>query len=238
MKTRYLPLLCAGAVLLVGAGCTPSTSEWSPSEAPKSARVEYVRLQHVAAFKPGSADLATGEAEKLRRFLDQAQVNAEDHVFLEPGSEDRLTASRIGRLSKAMAEKGVGAQTLPAMSADAALGADKVDIVVERYVVMPPDCPNWTSPAVGEHSNQPGSNFGCATATNLGLMVADPRDLVIGRTLGPAEGDAALAAVKRYRLGKVKDPTPISANTIYQPQAAGGAGAAGGTGGSGDDTGQ
>jgi pilus assembly protein CpaD len=226
MNIRLLPLLCAGLALLA-AGCTPTASEWSPSEAPKSPRVDYVRLEHTAAFRPGSAEFAPGEAEKLQRFLDQAEVNSEDHVYLEPGNEDRLTAGRVGRLAKAMAAKGVGAQTLPAKVAS---GADRVSVVVERYVVVPPDCPNWTSPAVGNHTNQPGSNFGCATATNLGLMVADPRDLVIGRTLGPAEGDAALAAVKRYRIGKPKDPTPFSANTIYTPIAAGNGGAAGGAG--------
>ena len=234
MMTRFIPLLCAGAAL-VAAACTPTISEYTPSESPKAPRVEYVRLQHTTSFRPGSPELAAGEAEKLRRFLDQSEVTSEDHVYLEPAADDRLTNSRVGRLAKAMAAKGVGAQTLPA---DSSLSPERIDIVVERYVVVPPDCPNWTSPAVGDHGNQPGSNFGCATMTNLGLMVADPRDLVIGRTLGPAEGDPALAAMKRYRLGKIKEPNPISANTIYAPTAAGTNGAAGGTGAGGDNGGQ
>jgi pilus assembly protein CpaD len=231
MMKRLFPLLCAGAGLLA-AGCTTDTTAWSPAEAPKAPRVEYVRLQHATAFKPGSPELAAGEAEGLRRFLDQAEVTSEDHVFFEPGSEDRLTAARIGRLSKAVTARGVGAQTLPASATEPV--ANRVTVVVERYVVVPPDCPNWTSPAVGDHSNQPGSNFGCATSTNLGLMVADPRDLVIGRTLGPAEGDAALAAVKRYRLGKIKDPAPISANTIYGAAPASSSPGTGDAGGNGE----
>jgi len=79
-------------------------------------------------------------------------------------------------------------------------------VVVERYVVTPPDCPNWTKPPYGDHSNTPASNFGCATATNLGLMVADPRDLVIGRSLGPPRGDPALYGYSRYRVGKPRKP--------------------------------
>ena len=51
-------------------------------------------------------------------------------------------------------------------------------------------------------------------------MVADPRDLVVGRTMGPAEGDPAIAGLTRYREGK---PTPLGIS--------GGLGATGGTGG-------
>jgi pilus assembly protein CpaD len=107
-------------------------------------------------------------------------------------------------------------------------------VFVERYVVTPPDCPNWTKPASGDWSNTMPSNFGCADATNFSLMVADPRDMVMGRALGPPQGAPALYAYERYRGGKVKDPSATSASSTYaaQPSSGGGAGAgAGGTGG-------
>lgn len=217
------------ALALMLAGCTPSTSEWTPAEAPKAPRVDYVRLQHEAVFKAGSPDLATGEAGGLTSFLDQAGVTSEDHVYFEAASDDRLSLARIGRLTKLADQQGVGARTLPPV---AGLARDHVLIVVERYVVTPPDCPNWTSPAAGYHGNQPGSNFGCADATNFSLMVADPRDLVIGRTMDPARGDAAFAAVQRYRLGTVKDPSTLGASTTYSPTQSGGSGGSG-SGGSG-----
>jgi len=225
--------LCLALGLLV-AGCTPSTSEWTPVEAPKAPRVDYVRLQHEAVFKPGSPDLAGGEASSLTGFLTQAGVTSEDHVYFEAASDDRLSLSRIGRLAKVVDRQGVGAQTLPPA---AGLAPDHIRIVVERYVVTPPNCPNWTAPAVGEHGNEPSSNFGCADATNFSLMVADPRDLVIGRTLDPAQGDAAFAAVARYREGKVKSPSGQGASTSYGQQqtgaSTGGGGGGGGTGESG-----
>ena len=43
------------------------------------------------------------------------------------------------------------------------------------------------------------SDFGCADATNLGLMVANPRDLLVGRQPGPASAEPALAAIQNYR---------------------------------------
>jgi len=48
------------------------------------------------------------------------------------------------------------------------------------------------------------ATFGCATALNLRLMLADRRDLERGAALAPAAGDAALAAAERHRLGQVK----------------------------------
>jgi len=188
--------LCLGLAL---AACTPDVTAYTQTEAPKQIHVDFVHLSHVVAFAPGKADLAKGEAEKLDAFLSSAQIGGQDHVYLEPANESKLTASRIGRVSREMTKHRVGAETLPA---GGVIPADRMRIVVERYVATPPDCPNWSSPAYGDHSNQPTSNFGCTDATNFSMMVADPRDLVVGHSMGPAEGDIALAPVTRYRQGK------------------------------------
>lgn len=211
MKKHILLGLCLVAAL---PACTPTTSEYTQSEAPKQIHVDYVRLSHVVTFAPGRAELAKGESEKLMSFLGDAQIGSQDHVYLEPANENQLTASRIGEISREMDKRGVGAQTLPAGLEP----GDRMKVIVERYVVTPPDCPNWTTPAVGDHSNEVHSNYGCSDASNLARMVADPRDLVVGRTLGPNEGDTAIAGLTRYRQGK---PTPLNAS--------GGFGATGGT---------
>jgi len=79
------------------------------------------------------------------------------------------------------------------------------------------NCPNWAED--NGHSNQPSSDFGCADAINLKLMVADPNDLTNGRTPGPAQGDAALAAYGRYQTGHVKALSDTAASTTYAPTA-------------------
>ena len=203
MQNRSLRHLCFCLALAL-AGCTPPTSEWSDSEASKEIRVDYVRLQHDTVFTPGSADLAAGEADSLASFLDQAEVAGGDHVFFQPASDDKLAAARIGQLTRQLVRRGIGATTLP--PAGNIVAADHMAIVVERYVVTPPACPNWSKAPTGDHSNGLASNFGCADATNLGLMVADPRDLLVGRPLGPPRGDPALYGYARYRNGKPDKP--------------------------------
>jgi pilus assembly protein CpaD len=212
MTNRMFVRLCIGLGLILG-GCTPSILERTETESPKQLHVDYVRLRHVAAFMPGRPELAGGEAQKLATFLDSAAVGPQDHVYLESGSDDRLSTARVGRMVKEMDRKGIGAQTLPPGS----VPADSMLVVVERYVVTPPNCPDWSGAPVGDHSNQPSSNFGCATATNLGLMVADPRDLVVGRDLGPEQGNAGLYAIERYRAGNSKPLAPSSSAGAYLP---------------------
>lgn len=47
--------------------------------------------------------------------------------------------------------------------------------------------------------------LGCATQSNLAMMVADPKDLIQARSLDGADGVAAVNAVERYQTDKVKD---------------------------------
>jgi len=222
MTNRSLRHLCFCLGLAL-AGCTPPVSEWSDSEASKQIRVDYVRLQHDTAFVPGSADLAAGEADSLASFLDQAEVAGGDHVFFQPASDDKLVAARIGQLTRQLSRRGIGATTVPP-DGSSTVAADHMTVVVERYVVTPPDCPNWSKPAMGDHSNGMPSNFGCADATNLSLMIADPRDLLVGRSLGPPRGDPALYGYARFRNGKPDKPDTTSTSGSFTPGATGSAG--------------
>ena len=58
--------------------------------------------------------------------------------------------------------------------------------------------------------------FGCSTAVTLRMMVADPADLERPQPLAPAQGDAAIAPARRYRLDQVK-PLPGAAATGDEP---------------------
>ena len=88
--------------------------------------------------------------------------------------------------------------------------------MIERYVAAAPNCPNWSKAPGNDFDNTMHSDFGCSTASNLAAMVADPHDLVVGRNMGPAVGDAAVAGVHRYRTGKT---LPVPDDTSAAPAA-------------------
>jgi pilus assembly protein CpaD len=210
MKARLI--LCLALVCGALQACD-SPGEWSPAEAPKQLRVDFQRLTHTAGFAANSTQLAPSEQQSLSTFLQTAQVTTDDPVYLEAVAGDRLGASRIGALARDLTRKGYSVASLPA-AADA-VPPNTLLVVVERYVVTPPDCPNWTKSQSGDHDNATSSNFGCSSITNLGLMVADPRDLVIARQLGPASAAQAGLAIQRYRAGQTSPLPTDSTSSTY-----------------------
>lgn len=86
--------------------------------------------------------------------------------------------------------------------------ANQIDVVIERYEAILPDCshellePNnpWLNEPVGLR------RLGCSNERNLGLMIADPRDLTGDRELAPEDGQRAVDAYGRYRRGEI---TPL-----------------------------
>jgi pilus assembly protein CpaD len=94
-------------------------------------------------------------------------------------------------------------------------------MLVDRYVVSLPDCPDWQLPPNDDHDNAPASNLGCSTTTNLGLMIDDPHDLVAGRTPGLADGAPAINAVGRYRDDKVKPLNAASGSSSSSSSSSG-----------------
>jgi pilus assembly protein CpaD len=63
-----------------------------------------------------------------------------------------------------------------------------------------PNCPNWSDKDLPESEGQ-SSNYGCATALNLAAMIADPNDLIRGRTDTTTGADPSIAtrALKVWR---------------------------------------
>lgn len=103
---------------------------------------------------------------------------------------------------------------------------DTVAVVVERTLVTLPACPDWSgSPNFTTYSNQPMSNWSCATAVNLGMMVVDPADLRRGRQPGVAEADPAARSIQLYREGKTKPlSTDVSTAEAYASDGSGSGG--------------
>jgi pilus assembly protein CpaD len=79
-----------------------------------------------------------------------------------------------------------------------------VDVATERWRPVLPTCPDHSRLTIIGADNPDSSNYGCSTATNLSLMVADPRDLVTGETGGQTDAAIATSAVDRYEEGKTK----------------------------------
>ncbi len=225
MNFRRFPL---AVPLLFGlAACV---AEYSKSEAPDQLRVDGAESRRELAFAAGSAYLPPGEVRKINQWVLGGSLRPADRVQIAAAGPPGLAERRAAAISSELLRYGIVATALPADI----VPANRAIVSIGRYAVTLPDCPNWSQSPTYDFTNAQPSWYGCATASNLGLMVASPADLVSGRPFTGIDGQPAASAVQRYLTDKVKQPpaptaSPFAATTGGDTGAAAG-GATGGAG--------
>lgn len=222
-------LLAMGLALLAGA-CAPVTT-YTNAESPTHLKLDTATTQLDLRFAPGSAALASVDAARLQHAAAIGEIKSSDRVTVDVAGAPYLSKERLAAVSALLLHYGIvpvaGAQDAP---------PNHAIVAVQRTLVTLPPCPNWSKRPYSDFDNQPSSNFGCATETDLGMMVANPTDLASGLPLGSTAGQPAAAAVNRYLNDKVELPTANTALPVaVQSSSQGsnqGSGSGPGTGGS------
>ena len=217
--TTFSPFRAIRAALMVPAllllaACAMPPDYWPSPNAQKVNTVEWIVLSHEVQFVPGTPMVEAGEHQRLANFLRSVEADDAARLFIDadrPNVRNGLAARREATTHAHLARLGFATERLPAdpereKAAGPRTDPDSVSVIVGRYVVTLPDCPDMRKPGIGDYTNLPSTNFGCATATTLGLMVADPRDLVRGSAMGPADGARAARSVRAYRAGLLPAP--------------------------------
>jgi pilus assembly protein CpaD len=213
----------AVAALAASAGCSSETAYWSPSESQKQLKVDWVRFDHRVMFDQNGRGITDQERARIDEFLDRVEPRYGDQILVGSGTGNgigEIGNERIAAVTEYLRALGLKVGPLPPVAQARWDGA--VRVMVGRYVVTPPNCPDWTKSASYDPNNHVSSNFGCATTTNLGLMVADPGDLVRGREMGPADGAYSARMIKTYREGE-RSSSPGQSMTFSLGGGAGGA---------------
>jgi pilus assembly protein CpaD len=210
-------------VLPLVLGLAACAAEYSKSEAPDTLRVDGSESRLSIAFAGGSDHLAVGEAARLDRMAVAGAIRPADRVEIAASGPPGLAERRAAAISRELLRYGIVTQTV----ALGAVPANHALVSVGRFAVTLPTCPNWSQSLDYDFTNAYTSNYGCANATNLGLMVASPGDLVSGRQLSGGNATVASAAVQRYLTDRVKPPPAVTASPF------GGGGGGGGDSGGG-----
>lgn len=79
--------------------------------------------------------------------------------------------------------------------------------VFDRVEAVTNECGTWGDNFNPSHDRTDYYNFGCATQSNLGAMLADPRDLVRPRGVGYPDAGRRAEVLARYRRGEVTATT-------------------------------
>lgn len=172
----------------------------SPLEATMRNTVQMVRLPFEIKAEDDGTDTPSAQTlASLNMFLATTEAGYGDVLMLdsESASPDRISA--IQAFIKARGLTYGGTAKLGSKPAEGS-----VMLYLERYVVTTPNCGEWAAETSNNERNNPSSFYGCSTAANLGLMVANPRDLVAGQNGGNSTSTA---------VGAIAGSTPAQSAT-------------------------
>ena len=174
---------------------------------PKHAAVTPSEVSFAVRFPKGQTSLPAPERRAAVGFLNRRATEASDQVFVDFGvlhETTEIAADRRVTISEVIVAAGLSPENVRVRANVRGVAENEINLTVRTYLVTLPGCPDFTSRAGRTFDNRPHSNWGCATATNLGLMVAEPSDLLRGR--GDTHGDAAalVLSTQRYRAGETR----------------------------------
>ncbi len=192
----------AFSTLLLAAGCSSMDMQGQDPKAyydahPTKNLVAHNTLDVNVGFVGTAATLPARDIASLNSKL--APVNRDAVESLNIEASPTVNTMQRAYLAKIMRQMGIFAK--PVFETSDGLENGEAILHVAYAAVQLPDCPNWKSSSVTTYSNTKQSNMGCATTTNLGLMIADPRDLERGASAGhlSPNADRSADAVQKSR---------------------------------------
>jgi len=200
---------------LILASCS-GASNYVDSDSHKRNEVEMVKIPFTVTFEAASPNLSGGMIEELDIFMMKSNVSYGDELSMDfplqrDGTLSEQNKDRLTSLSALFKKRGLR------LSADVtpyglSPRENQARLLISRYVVTPPRCGDWSQPSNKNYGNSSLVNLGCANQANLGLMVANPRDLIIGASNGSPDAEKSAKAVNTYRMKNPIKGTPNAAN--------------------------
>ncbi|MBP6986220.1 MAG: hypothetical protein KBB83_06515 [Alphaproteobacteria bacterium] len=213
MKTyKKLSIILLVPVLLAGCEGTGSIFKDSPPRpwTPWEPKVETTTRQHDFVFKAGQTSLTKAQMRELQNIAastdGSAKINAR---LLTHSTMDQITReplkSRVNHLTRALIKQGVSRGYIDVVSqaSTTAQSGSVITVMIDQSKVLPIKCDGWNYD-VGNMSWPEGEpDFGCATASNLSQMVANPRDLEQGREMDASDSIRTDVFTGFYRDNKI-----------------------------------
>ncbi len=216
-RRNFVPALLLSLLAVGLGGCGLPIQDYNPwkvgewrqiTDRPIN-HVEMVTLDHVVAFRPNAVRLDQAEIGRLIQFFQLGNIKSTDEIALHApaaagGPDAQVARARVDFLRQEFLTRGLPTRVYYGHAGIPLSDTDQIAVVVHRAIAMPPDC-SVSDPVL---PGRPSWIRGCANNAALGLMVADPRDLVRGRPTAPADGVAASKAVEGYRDPKKFEQKP------------------------------
>lgn len=189
-------------------GCSPEASDWTPAQSPKKNKVE--RIFYTYGVSTGDGGLTERDKKKLNQFLEE-RISSPLSVQITLQVKGAVSEKNIKSVKRELMIYGIPGDLISIDYGDAEKTkkpfTPHIDLFIERYLVIPPSCADFSQLTGQGKQGIASSNHGCSVEANLGMMVADPRDLIQGRDHSPYEAKTLAAGISRYREGNT---TPLA----------------------------
>ncbi|WP_066719317.1 CpaD family pilus assembly lipoprotein [Sphingomonas pituitosa] len=204
------PALALLAPALLLAGCAGYNGSLDSVHQPIVARQDLT-----LDLQADGGRLAPGEDRRLAEWMGAMNLRYGDRLAIDDGGEGSTgraeVAAAAGRYGLMLADRApaTGRPNTP----------DIVRVVLTRTTANVPGCPDYAHPSGMTADASTSSNFGCATASNLAAMVADPADLVRGAPGSPTADPMTMTkAIGAYRAAL---PSGAGGTTVKADSAGG-----------------
>ncbi|EAU43360.1 pilus assembly protein [Fulvimarina pelagi HTCC2506] len=151
--------------------------------------------------------LAMSDSGRIEDFAHRFRRSGADTmtVLVPYGSRNAVAASSISHEAiRTLMKAGVRREQIVMQSyaAHDALGPTPIRLTFSTLVAQTGPCGRWPEDLNSTHENKNYANFGCATQQNLAAQIADPRDLLSPRGMGPVDGERRDQVIEKYRSGE------------------------------------
>lgn len=218
MFIRQIGSALLAAALLSACG----NSEVASFNKPKEPRADRAVALLALRYGPGQTAPASEDAARIEALARAARDAGEPITVAAAGSGGYTDQERLAHVRTIVQRHGATIQS-SAVSSGVASVPNTIVLQLERYVARDLNCPDWSKSPGYDGLNMPHSNLGCATSVNIQTMVANPKDLEVGRDPGPSSGKLGADAVDRLYRGVPKALSVVGTSAL-----GGGAAAPGG----------
>jgi pilus assembly protein CpaD len=192
IKSKFLIAVSFSTVLAGCGSIGANTSVYSTNQ-PVVERSNFA----IDVNSDSTYGIAGAEKVRLAEWLDAMKLGYGDRIAIDYG-DSYPSAAANQAIAEMAAEYGV------LMSDSAPLTAGRVTagtyrIVVTRSSASVPNCPNWSKTTEANYNSSTHPNYGCAINSNIAAMIADPEDLIRGRSDEKIDRNSGTRAVETHR---------------------------------------
>lgn len=189
---RYLITSCVALSLL--SGCVDYTPTPKSMVSTQEKVFHYSLSEETSELEPYAWEELESDIKTIPlSYVEGADIITNRHNFIHTKGYEQI--------SLALWRSGLNTEQVRYVAFDDE-SAPVVKVAVYYKGISYPDrCPDWRHSAAVNHDNSVMSNYGCASAINLGHMVANKQHLLESIGKHNAETESSVNAVERYYKG-------------------------------------